>query len=365
LRIERIEYDRRIHGELMPVQDIDPKNPLDNLIKYSRPEISGNDILYVNKEYEPEVLRITEKQNRPKSILIYGLGNVGGTLLTGLRMLLDADRVSHIAVYDRKKELAERYEMEINQLHPPFQKKQVPVVILDDISKIPAFDIIIFSAAAQIPPLTEKQANVRDIQFPGNSRILETLIYTLGRGSYHGSIIIVSDPVDILCTYLQMKLKLLSCQITGIRLGVMAARANYILEKRGFFDFYKKGQIFGPHNEGVIAVPCVESSSAEDALSLSRCIETLNHQVRQKGYFPYIAPAISSVAYNLSRALEGHEALACIYIDSIYWGFRVRYENGLWYPVLQYTNERFRELIRERFDQFRERTFRVLGLKNS
>ncbi len=356
--INKIEYSLESYGEILPCPDL-RTDPLDTLIRTE--EYIADSSIYINKKREKEIFRVFNHQNKKKKILVYGLGNVGGTVLISLRLLLNSEFAEHIAIYDKNPKLAERYELEVNQIHPPKPEKQVEVRILENFDKIPEYDIIVFAAAAHIPPLESARINVRDIQFPGNRRILDSLIEPLKNTGFMGNIIIVSDPVDILCTYLFNKLNILSSQITGMGLGVMAARANYILEKQGYHEFYEKGQIFGPHNEGVIAIPDKDRSTKEEIINLSYNIENLNFIVREKGYYPYIAPAISSVAYNILYALLGHDILSCVYIDGIYWGFRSRYLNGLWYPVIQTTNIKHMDLIRDRFLDFKKRTSHVLN----
>lgn len=354
----QLEYDNKIFGELMPYIPINTEKPIETLLK--KEVDCPKDKFFINKSYIKKIEDISKSRKKKKSILLFGLGNVGGTLLIALRILLDNNIVSHIGIYDKNEFLTERYELEINQIHPPDDDKQVPIKPLKDLKDISEYDIILFSAAAQIPPLGIGKCNVRDIQFPPNKRILDSLIDNLRNTKYMGSIIIVSDPVDILCTYLQRNLDILASQITGMGLGVMAARANYILEKKGINNFYKDGQIFGPHNDGVIAIPHKSNSKLKEIREISEQIEHLNFDVRKRGYFPYIAPAVSSVAYNLQYALQGKEVLSCILIDGIYWGFVSRYINGLWVPVPQAININFLNHIKNKFFEFKARTLRVL-----
>lgn len=360
MKIEPIDYDLNLIGELLPCSEIDRKIPLRTIIKDQYIPCPV-DKLFVHKDQKTRVEQIIKNIIKKRSILIYGLGNVGGTILIALRMLLSSKDISHIGIYDKNKSLMDRYELEINQIHPPSQSSMVTVKPVEKADDISAFDIILFSAASNIPPLNTDRGNVRDVQFAPNRKILDEFIEHINVSNHKGTIIIVSDPVDILCTYLYRKTGLLASQITGMGLGVMAARANYLLEKQGYNDFYKKGQIFGPHNEGVIAVPDKNNPELSSIKALSMEIENLNFHVREKGFYPYIAPGISSVAYNLHHALAGREVLSCTYIDGIYWGFKTCFYNGLWFPVLQAVNPNVTGFIIERFEKFKEKTLQVMA----
>lgn len=357
-----IDYDLNFFPEILPCSKIDNNSPLNTIIKGLPHRSEAVSCLYINKSRESKIGDVIRynRGKKQKSILIFGLGNVGGTILIALRMLLDSENINFISIYDKNPHLMERYEIEVNQIHPPYHAAKVPVKILKDLDDIPSHDIILFCAAAGIPPLGISPSNVRDIQYLPNRKILDSIIDILKRADYMGSIVIVSDPVDILCTYLKSRLNLLSAQVTGMGLGVMASRANYLLLKEGYRDFYRKGIIFGPHNEGVIAIPDRDNSTLNEVKTLSQNIESLNFSVRERGFYPYIAPAVSSAAYNLAGALQGREVLSCIYIDSIYWGFRTKYYNGLWFPVIQGINRRFIGYIKTRFRKFKERTQSVM-----
>ena len=65
----------------------------------------------------PLVLHWSQRRNRGFRVAIVGLGDVGGTLLTGLILL--GREIEEIAIYDPNEALCARYEMEMNQILPP------------------------------------------------------------------------------------------------------------------------------------------------------------------------------------------------------------------------------------------------------
>ena len=64
----------------------------------------------------------------PFGLRWWGLGDVGGTVLTGLTLLEDG--ISEIGIYDPNEAQCARYEMELNQVLPMDEGKLLPRIII-------------------------------------------------------------------------------------------------------------------------------------------------------------------------------------------------------------------------------------------
>ncbi len=364
---KKINYNKQKYNDILtfkPVESVD--HIMDNYINfvdevdYSPKYFNGIrngkkqakfDNLYFNNKRKDLQINI-----KNPSIAIIGLGNVGGTFLIGLRMLIKNNQVSKVGIYDRNLNISKRYELEINQIHSPFGDGFVDFEIINQLEEVLDYDYIYFIAAQGIPSLDSKLENVRNIQFKENSKILDNLINLFNDNPFKGIVNIISDPVDILCTYLYRNSDLQPSQITGMGLGVMAGRANYALRKKGYLDFFNKGIVLGPHNQGVIVIPDVNNSIEKDISEISYEVEKLNFKVRELGFLPYISPAISSVAYNTEFMLENYPILSCTFIDGIYWGFNNIMTKYGCAPLRIDVNKKFRDLIIKQFEFFKKET---------
>lgn len=86
-------------------------------------------------------------------------------------------------------------------------------------------------------------------------------------------------------------------QIQGFGLGVMNARAAYFAKQDPRFrSFLLDGRSYGPHGQGLVIANSL--SHYDDGLSreLTELVATANLRIRELGFKPYVAPAISSGA---------------------------------------------------------------------
>lgn len=73
----------------------------------------------------PEQFEWMKKER--KKLHLFALGDVGGTLLTGLK-LLGGDQIEEIGIYDIRDAMASRYEMEMNQVREGDDSRHFPPV---------------------------------------------------------------------------------------------------------------------------------------------------------------------------------------------------------------------------------------------
>ena len=119
---------------------------------------------------------------------------------------------------------------------------------------------------------------------------------------------------------------LLPEQIQGFGLGVMNARAAWFAKQDPrFADFLTEGRSFGPHGRGLVIANSV--AHYDDALSreLTELVETANLRIRDLGFKPYVAPAVSSGAMQLLLTLRGDWHCGSVCLGDVWFGVRNRY----------------------------------------
>ncbi|MEG1525439.1 MAG: lactate dehydrogenase [Clostridia bacterium] len=257
-----------------------------------------------------------------RTLHLVGLGDVGGTLLTGL--MLTCPMLETIGIYDFDARRCARYEQEMNQILPmDGRKPHVTVLQLEEL--FDGCDLFVFAASAGTPPVGTGVADVRMIQYEKNLGILRPYVEMAVRKGYAGLFLQMSDPVDQLCMQV-MNVGLKPEQIVGCGLGVMLARADYCARKRGNTNFLVNGRVFGPHGNGlIVANDPKDGYDDEYSRALTQAVLQANLAVRETGYKPYIAPGLSSGCLSIRSLLSGtwfHGS----FFDSggIFWGCRAR-----------------------------------------
>lgn len=256
---------------------------------------------------------------------ILAMGDVGGTVLLGIR-LLGADVISAAGIYDLDEKLLRRYEREINQVRFP-DGRELPSVEIIDISELFDCDMFVFCASRGIPPIGS-EGDVRMAQLEANCELISKYADMAVSSDFKGLFAVVSDPVDPLCKAALLR-GIKEEQIQGYGLGVMNARAAYFAEKDERFAMYlNEGRAFGPHGEDLVIANSIEKY--DDALSkeLTDLAVNSNMETRADGFKPYIAPALSSGAMSLVETLRGGWNYSSVYFgygnEGAFWGCRNR-----------------------------------------
>lgn len=271
-------------------------------------------------------------KNRPLSLHLVGLGDVGVTLLTGLKLV--GRELSDIGVYDPDENRCKRCEMEFNQVLALEDAQMLPQVRHIAYEDVFDCDIVVFCASRGVPPLGA-QVDVRMAQLEANKQILRAYARTARQRQFRGLFCQVADPVDLLARYVYLESNrtedgtfdgagLAAEQIMGCGLGVMQARAMYMAKEMGIDP--GKVRVFGPHGRGLVAANAVDGDYDETVSAiLTQRVITANLAVRETGYKPYIAPALSSGAATILRAIRGdwHDAAVPVG-DAVYFGCRSR-----------------------------------------
>lgn len=173
---------------------------------------------------------------------LLALGDVGSTLLMGLR-LMGGDVISSIGICDLREGVPERWEFELNQINLPGNYDALPCVEIVRPEQLFDGDVFLFCASRFVPDTAVKTGDVRMAQYALNRELAALYARKAREVHYKGLFCVVSDPVDPLCRAVWREsnraedgswdgLGLFSHQVRGFGLGVMNARAAYYARAR-------------------------------------------------------------------------------------------------------------------------------------
>lgn len=265
-------------------------------------------------------------------VTLVGLGDVGGTVLTGLKLL--GREIEEIAIYDPNQAQCARYEMELNQVLSP-DGGPLPEVTICKEEDLFRCDLFAFTASRGVPGLDSGVQDVRMAQFEANRQMLDSYAKRARQAGFQGVFCQISDPVDLLSRSVFLASNrneagtydfagLLPEQVQGFGLGVMAARAAYFARREGI-DF-SQGRAYGPHGQDlVIANHWGKDYDAASSQHLTKLTREANLRVRDLGFKPYLAPGLSSAAISLLQLLRGEDHYGAVPLAGTYFGCRSRY----------------------------------------
>lgn len=274
---------------------------------------------------------------RPEKVRVnlLALGDVGSTLLMGLR-LMGGYVISSIGICDLREGVAQRWEFELNQIQLPGPYDALPPVEIVSPEQLFDGDVFLFCASRFVPDTAVKTGDVRMAQYRLNRELAALYAQKARQARYRGLFCVVSDPVDPLCRAVLTESNrapsgemdyqgLFSHQVRGFGLGVMNARAAYYARKDPrFASFLTEGRSFGPHGEDLVIANSIDRY--DDGLSRLLTERTVhaNLQMREMGFKPYVAPALSSGALSLLLCLRGQWHCSSTYLDGVFMGARNR-----------------------------------------
>lgn len=261
------------------------------------------------------------------NVNILAMGDVGATLLLGLK-IMGSELIDTIGIFDVNEKVTARYEMEMNQIGSPFGGIPMPKVKILSEDELFNCDMFVFCASRAVPPIGT-DGDVRMMQLEANGEIASHYGSMAKEKNFQGIFAVVSDPVDPLCKKVLRSSELLPGQVRGYGLGVMNKRAEYFAKKDSRFESYlTEGRAFGPHGSDLIIANSIENYEDEISKELTSLTVEANLRVRELGFKPYIAPAISSGAISLILTLRGEWNYSSVYLgdekDGAFLGIRNR-----------------------------------------
>lgn len=303
-----------------------------------------------------EKIAVTSRQPNRKRVNLLALGDVGGTLLTALK-LLGGECISTIGICDLNENAVARWEAEMSQISWPWEYEGLPTVEAVPPERLFACDVFIFAAAKAVPAVGQESGDVRMAQFAANRPLVEAYARQAREAGFDGLFAVLSDPVDPLCkaAYLASNMDgngrwdgkgLPAERVQGFGLGVMNARAAALSRNDlRFLPFLTDGRSFGPHGEGLVIANSIVRYDDEISKELTEKVKTANLRIRELGFKPYVAPAISSGAMQLILTLRGHWHCGSVCLGGVWFGVRNRYTaHGLETESLNLPDELFARL---------------------
>ena len=283
-----------------------------------------------------EAVLSTTPETGKKRVNILAIGDVGSTLLTGLK-LLGGDVIESIGICDLSDQITARWEFEMGQIALPWDYDAFPEVKVVKPEELFDCDMFVFVASKGIPPVGSQVKDVRMYQFENNAKIVSHYAKMARKAQFQGLWCAVSDPVDPLAktAYLESNRDengvfdgkgLRPEQIQGFGLGVMNARAAYFAKRDPkFASFLTEGRSFGPHGTGLFIANSIEHYDEAISQELTHLTVTANLMMRKIGFKPYVAPALSSGALSLLLTLRGQWHCGSVFLDGVYMGVKNRY----------------------------------------
>ena len=271
-----------------------------------------------------------------KQVNILAIGDVGSTLLTGLK-LLGGDVIDSIGICDLSDQITARWEFEMGQIALPWDYDAFPEVEVVKPEELFQCDMFVFVASKGIPPVGSQVKDVRMYQFENNAKIVAHYAKMARAANFQGLWCAVSDPVDPLAktAYLESNKDengnwdgkgLRPEQIQGFGLGVMNARAAYFAKRDPrLSSFLTEGRSYGPHGTGLFIANSIEHYDEALSQELTHLTVTANLKMREIGFKPYVAPAMSSGALSLLLTLRGAWHCGSVFLDGVYMGVKNRY----------------------------------------
>ena len=297
-------------------------------------QINNKNAYQLNTAHPRWKERITLDWTKAKRIHVAGLGDVGSTLLMGLR-LLGQSTLSQIGIFDLSPEKIMRWVHEGNQI-TSLDYDMFPEIHPLKEEDIFECDIFVFCVARQIPPIDSDEKDVRMAQFEVNSAIIKQYACKARNAGFQGLFAVVSDPVDHLCQVvyessnrdeygIRDEKGLFPEQIKGYGLGVMNARAHYHASLHSEWSCYaREGRVFGPHGEGLVVADSLINYRDSHSMALTEKTLNSNLAVRQIGFKPYVAPALSSACFPILATIRCEWHYSTVFMGGIYMGCRNR-----------------------------------------
>lgn len=283
-----------------------------------------------------DAVAFTEPKAGKKRVHLLAVGDVGGTLLTALK-LLGGDCISTVGICDLNEKTVARWTAEMGQIAWPWNYGALPEIEPVAPERLFECDVFIFAATKAIPAVGSGVKDVRMAQLEANRPLVEAFARQARAAGFGGLFMVLSDPVDPLCRAAWQAsnlgpngkidgLGLLPEQVQGFGLGVMTARAAYFAKQDPRFSSYlTEGRSFGPHGKGLLIANSVRHY--DDALSqeLTQLTLEANLRIRDLGFKPYVAPAVSSGAMQLLLALRGEWHCGSVPLGGVWFGVRNRF----------------------------------------
>jgi malate/lactate dehydrogenase len=256
-------------------------------------------------------------------VQMVGLGDVGQNVAIGLT-LLGGEQIDTIGLYDLNDAQVQRMETELSQFAAPPGGRRLPGVRRVKEEELFDCDVFLFCATKAVPAVGSGVQDVRMAQYEANRKIVSIYAKLASERNYQGLFLVISDPVDLLCMEaLRQGENLHPDQIRGCGLGVMNARGRYYAARESAFSSYlEEGRAFGPHGKDLVLANSLDPKRYDGQISEALTERTIhaNMEIRELGFKPYLAPAMSSAVFTILAMLKGEWNYSAAYLNGLYFG---------------------------------------------
>lgn len=255
-------------------------------------------------------------------IQMVGLGDVGQNVAIGLT-LLGGEQIASIGLYDLNQAQVQRMVTELSQFAAPPGGNSLPPVYGATEEKLFDCDVFLFCATKAVPALDSAVSDVRMAQYEANQKIAAIYAKMASERGYDGLFLVISDPVDLLCMEVLRNGGLHPEQIRGCGLGVMNARGRYYAARNpGLSSYLEAGRAFGPHGKDLVLANSLNPETYDEKISetLTELTVHANMEVRELGFKPFLAPAMSSAVFTILAMLAGEWNYSAAYLNGLYFG---------------------------------------------
>lgn len=336
----RVTDPRQLSGEAAGAARLDPRRlgEAPALTEKQRAALAAGRLTAVNALHPRHEAALDFVTPRPgkKRVHLLAVGDVGSALLLALK-LLGGDVISTAGICDLSERTVARWVTEMGQISWPWDYEALPEVEAVGPEGLFGCDVFLFAAAKAIPPVGSAVEDVRMAQLEANRPLVERFARQAREADFRGLFVVLSDPVDPLCQAAWRASNtgadgtpdgqgLLPEQVQGFGLGVMNARAAWFAKQDArFAAFLTEGRSFGPHGKGLVIANSVEHYDEALSRELTRLTLEANLRIRELGFKPYVAPAVSSGAMQLLLALRGAWHCGSVNLGGVWFGCRNRF----------------------------------------
>ena len=207
-----VERDPLTHGALRPLPGPDALDAPEDWRCLLPADGGAEEGCYELNTAFPRAMALAPSLLAPKQkdlrLTLVGLGDVGGQLLTALKLL--GDEVDEIGIYDPNDALVDRYILELNQIldretprivrRSPLNQildRETPRIVRRSPTDLFDCDLFLFTASRGVPPL-DAAGDVRMLQFEKNREMLRAYAKQARSSGFRGLFCQISDPVDLL-----------------------------------------------------------------------------------------------------------------------------------------------------------------------
>ncbi|MFA6461015.1 MAG: hypothetical protein WCV90_02015 [Candidatus Woesearchaeota archaeon] len=195
-------------------------------------------------------------------VSIIGMGNVGSNLASSLIL---THSVSELMIYSKLSSTCLGLKLDLDDLSTSLDCS-VNITATSEIKDNLESDLVVICARSEFTNQNNKDIRSRGL-FPNAAMIKEMALSLQG---YKGKVLMVTNPVDVMCQVFMEHSGLSSQQISGVGSNIDSLRYRLILsEKYGFPMNQIEGRVIGEHGDSMVIL-YDETTFNGDQVSINR-----------------------------------------------------------------------------------------------